>query len=186
MFAGLRSLRRPKSAFLKNIQRDAGVKVLTAVHSVYVWCAWCGRSYTYWSIGVLLMPIQFVFYKYSGAIRASKFASTDDTLPISSPTDEQNAANSQSSIQISEKGKLTEGWSCWGVSVYRTVLPGLAHSIALCYLFVSFARCCWVSVFPATIVPAIFCHISSSLLVSFCHGARLVLAKQGNEYRANK
>ena len=51
-------------------------------------------------IGVLLMPIPFVFYKYGGTIRArSQFAPTDEIPP--SPTDEEKAIRSPG--QMSEK-----------------------------------------------------------------------------------
>ncbi|RMZ89591.1 hypothetical protein DV736_g3176, partial [Chaetothyriales sp. CBS 134916] len=55
-------------------------------------------------VGVLLMPIPFVFYKHGAAIRArSKFAPTDETLHP--PTDEEKAMNGRSSSQASVKEK---------------------------------------------------------------------------------
>jgi hypothetical protein len=53
-------------------------------------------------VGVLLMPIPFVFYKYGAAIRArSKFALTDKTPHP--PADEEKAVNGRSPSQTSEK-----------------------------------------------------------------------------------
>ncbi|CRL19797.1 Sucrose/H+ symporter, plant [Penicillium camemberti] len=52
-------------------------------------------------VGVLLMPIPFVFYRYGAAIRArSKFASTDKTPRA--PVDEEKIVNGRSPSQTSE------------------------------------------------------------------------------------
>ncbi|KAL2826722.1 major facilitator superfamily domain-containing protein [Aspergillus cavernicola] len=53
-------------------------------------------------VGVLLMPIPFIFYKYGAAIRArSKFALTDETPRP--PADEEKAVNARSPSQASDK-----------------------------------------------------------------------------------
>jgi DHA1 family multidrug resistance protein-like MFS transporter len=53
-------------------------------------------------VGVLLMPIPFIFYKYGAAIRArSKFAPTDETPHP--PADEEKAVNGRWPSQTSEK-----------------------------------------------------------------------------------
>ncbi|KZF20157.1 MFS general substrate transporter [Xylona heveae TC161] len=53
-------------------------------------------------VGVLLMPIPFIFYKYGAAIRGrSQFARTDETPRP--PADEEKAVNRRSPSQTSEK-----------------------------------------------------------------------------------
>jgi multidrug resistance protein len=53
-------------------------------------------------VGILMMPIPFVFYKYGAAIRArSKFAPTDETPHP--PVDEEKAVNSRSPSHTFEK-----------------------------------------------------------------------------------
>lgn len=53
-------------------------------------------------VGVLMMPIPFVFYKYGGKIRArSKYAPTDETPHP--PADEEKAVNSRSPSHASER-----------------------------------------------------------------------------------
>lgn len=66
-------------------------------------------------IGVLLMPIPFVFYKYGGIIRAwSKFAPTSEMPPRL--VDEEKAVNSQSHSQLSENEERQTAEQAGGTS----------------------------------------------------------------------